>query len=70
MFCGAGVLVKNTLCRSHAGSICRIRQGKVLVELFKILYTKPEDRDKYLAENNLKLAALPYVDGELFTDEK
>ena len=42
---------------------------KALVELFKILDTKPEDRDKYLSEDNPKLAAFPYVNGGLFADE-
>lgn len=42
---------------------------KALVELFKVLDTKAEDRDKYLAEDNPKLAAFPYVNGGLFADE-
>ncbi|MCM1500207.1 MAG: methylase [Clostridium sp.] len=42
---------------------------KALVELFKVLDTKVEDRDKYLAEDNPKLAAFPYVNGGLFADE-
>ena len=42
---------------------------KALVELFKILDTKPEDRDKYLEEDNPRLAAFPYVNGGLFADE-
>jgi len=42
---------------------------KTLVEFFKILDTKECDRDKYLAEDNPKLAAFPYVNGGLFADE-
>lgn len=42
---------------------------KALVELFQILDTKIENRDKYLAEDNPKLAAFPYVNGGLFADE-
>ena len=42
---------------------------KALVELFKILDTRIEDRDKYLKEDNPKLAAFPYVNGGLFADE-
>lgn len=42
---------------------------KALVELFKALDTKEEDRDKYLAEDNPRLAAFPYVNGGLFADE-
>ena len=42
---------------------------KALVELFRILDQKPEDRDKYLADDNPALAAFPYVNGGLFADE-
>lgn len=42
---------------------------KALVELFKVLDQKPENRDKYLADDNPKLAAFPYVNGGLFSDE-
>ncbi|MEY8338878.1 DNA methyltransferase [Lachnospiraceae bacterium 62-35] len=42
---------------------------KALVELFKVLDTKIEDRDKYLAEDNPMLAVFPYVNGGLFADE-
>lgn len=37
-----------------------------LIELFKILDTKPENRDAYLDED---LLAFPYVNGGLFADE-
>ena len=40
-----------------------------LVELFRILDQKPESRDKYLADDNPALAAFPYVNGGLFSDE-
>ena len=39
---------------------------KALIELFKILDTKPEDRDPYEDE---ELTAFPYVNGGLFADE-
>ena len=39
---------------------------KALIELFQVLDTKTEDRDKYLEED---LAAFPYVNGGLFADE-
>lgn len=42
---------------------------KALIELFRILDTKPEDRDPYLAEDDPQLAAFPYVNGGLFSDE-
>lgn len=37
-----------------------------LIDLFKILNTKPEDRDPYLEE---ELAKFPYVNGGLFEDD-
>lgn len=37
-----------------------------LIDLFKVLDTKPEDRDPYIDDN---LAAFPYVNGDLFADE-
>ncbi len=42
---------------------------RALVELFKILDQKPELRDKYLEDDNPALAAFPYVNGGLFSDE-
>lgn len=39
---------------------------KALIELFKILDTKPEDRDPY---DTSDLAQFPYVNGGLFADE-
>lgn len=42
---------------------------KALVELFRILDQKPEQRDKYLTDDNPTLAAFPYVNGGLFSDE-
>lgn len=42
---------------------------KALTELFKILDTPENERDKYLEDDNPKLAAFPYVNGGLFADE-
>ena len=39
------------------------------MELFRTLDQKPEQRDKYLADDNPALAAFPYVNGGLFSDE-
>ncbi len=40
---------------------------EALIQLFRILDTKPEDRDPYANEN---LLAFPYVNGGLFADEE
>lgn len=42
---------------------------KALQELFKVLDQRPEDRDEYLADDDPELAAFPYVNGGLFSDE-
>jgi type I restriction-modification system DNA methylase subunit len=39
---------------------------RALIDLFKVLDIKPEDRDPYMDET---LAAFPYVNGGLFSDE-
>ena len=44
-----------------------LRKG--LVDLFRVLDTKPQDRDPYLQDDNPELAAFPYVNGGLFSDE-
>ena len=43
---------------------------KALVELFRVLDTKPEKRDPYLKYDNPNLAAFPYVNGGLFANEE
>ncbi len=44
-----------------------LRKG--LVDLFRVLDTKLRDRDPYLKDDNPELAAFPYVNGGLFSDE-
>ena len=46
----------------HQGKDAR----RALIDLFKVLDTKPEDRDPYMEDD---LAAFPYVNGGLFADE-
>ena len=42
---------------------------RAMIDLFRVLDQKPEERDPYLAEDNPDLAAFPYVNGGLFQDE-
>ena len=42
---------------------------KALRDLFRVLDQKPEERDPYLADDDPLLAAFPYVNGGLFSDE-
>ncbi len=65
----AGVFGSHMMFHDYLKDIPVNSFRKALVELFKILDTKIEDRDKYLAEDNPKLAAFPYVNGGLFADE-
>ena len=47
--------------------VAHARKG--LRDLFRVLDQKPEDRDPYLADDDPLLAAFPYVNGGLFSDE-
>ena len=42
---------------------------KALRDLFRVLNQRQEDRDPYLADDDPQLAAFPYVNGGLFSDE-
>ncbi len=42
---------------------------KALIDLFKILNQKPEERDKYLMDDDPLLAMFPYVNGGLFEED-
>ena len=59
IFGGRGMF--HNYLQSHAGEARR-----ALIDLFKVLDTKPEDRDPYMDDD---LAAFPYVNGGLFADE-
>ena len=66
----AGIFGKNrSIFQDYLSGISVANMRKALIELFKVLDTRPEDRDKYLAEDNPILAAFPYVNGGLFADE-
>ena len=60
IFGGGHKMFQNYL-RNHAGEARR-----ALIDLFKVLDTKPEERDPYMDDD---LAAFPYVNGGLFADE-
>lgn len=45
----------------------RAEDRRALINLFRVLDQKPENRDRYLDDD---LAAFPYVNGGLFADEK
>ena len=65
----AGIFGKHGMFHDYLHDIPASGVRKALVELFRILDTKPECRDPYLADDNPTLAAFPYVNGGLFADE-
>ena len=65
----AGIFGSKSMFHDYLRDIPASGIRKALVELFRILDQKPEQRDKYLADDNPALAAFPYVNGGLFSDE-
>ncbi len=62
----AGIFGGHNKFHNYIKSFSSKDMRKALIELFKILDTKPEDRDPYEEE---MLASFPYVNGGLFADE-
>lgn len=66
----ADIFGKHLLFHDYLKDIPASGIRKALAELFKILDTPEEKRDKYLAQDNPILAEFPYVNGGLFADEE
>lgn len=62
----AGIFGGHSKFHNYIKSFSARDMRKALIELFKILDTKPADRDPYEDD---QLAAFPYVNGGLFADE-
>ncbi|MCH5170779.1 MAG: class I SAM-dependent DNA methyltransferase [Oscillospiraceae bacterium] len=62
----AGIFGGHSKFHDYIKSFSARDMRKALIELFKILDTKPENRDPYEDE---MLASFPYVNGGLFADE-
>ena len=62
----AGIFVKHNMFHDYLKGYAVKDVRKALIDLFKILDTKPEERDPYLDD---ELLAFPYVNGGLFADE-
>ncbi len=60
---------KHGMFRDYMNAFQTRQLRRALVDLFRILDTKPEERDTYLFDDNPALAAFPYVNGGLFADE-
>jgi len=65
----AGIFGSKSMFHDYLRDIPASGIRRALVELFRTLDQKPEQRDKYLADDNPSLAAFPYVNGGLFSDE-
>ena len=65
----AGIFGRHNMFHDYLSGKGAKHARKALIELFKVLDTKPEDRDPYLAEDDPALAEFPYVNGGLFSDE-
>lgn len=65
----AGIFGRREMFHDYLKDVPAAGIRKALVELFRVLDQKPEERDKYLADDDPALAAFPYVNGGLFADE-
>ena len=65
----AGIFGKKGMFHDYMAQFDASRARKGLRDLFRVLDQKPEDRDPYLADDDPLLAAFPYVNGGLFSDE-
>jgi len=62
----AGIFGSHTMFCDYLRSFNPKNIRKAIIDLFAVLDTKPEDRDRFMDED---LAAFPYVNGGLFADE-
>lgn len=65
----AGIFGKHQMFHDYLAQFDTRQMRRALVDLFRVLDQKPEERDPYLAEDNPELAAFPYVNGGLFANE-
>ncbi len=64
----AGIFGRHGMFHDYLAENDTRHMRKALSELFRILDTKPQERDPYLKDDNPALAAFPYVNGGLFAD--
>lgn len=66
----AGIFGHHGMFHDYLAGFGTRQMRRAVTDLFKILDTKPEDRDPYLKDDFPELAAFPYVNGGLFADEE
>lgn len=65
----SGIFGKKNMFHDYLEDFDARHTRKALINLFKVLDTKVEDHDPYLADDEPKLAEFPYVNGGMFSDE-
>ena len=65
----AGIFGRRGMFHDYLAQFDARQMRRALVDLFRVLDQKPEERDPYLSEDNPVLAAFPYVNGGLFANE-
>ncbi|MCC8100631.1 MAG: methylase [Clostridiales bacterium] len=65
----AGIFGRHGMFHDYLAESDTRHMRRALLELFQVLDTPAEERDEYLQEDNPTLAAFPYVNGGLFSDE-
>ena len=62
----AGIFYRHSRFHDYLRQAGPARARQALIDLFRVLDTKPEERDPYMDD---ELASFPYVNGGLFSDE-
>ncbi len=65
----AGIFGRKNMFHDYMAQFDAAHARKGLRDLFRVLDQKPEERDPYLVDDDPLLAAFPYVNGGLFSDE-
>ena len=65
----AGIFGRHSMFHDYIRDRGMQNGRRALRDLFRVLDQKPEERDPYLADDAPDLAAFPYVNGGLFSDE-
>ena len=65
----AGIFGRHLMFHDYVQAHTPQQTRKALDALFRVLDQKPEERDRYLSDDDPLLAAFPYVNGGLFADE-
>lgn len=65
----AGIFGKRNMFHDYLEQFDVRQMRQALIKLFRVLDTKEDDRDPYLADDDPKLAEFPYVNGGMFSNE-